>query len=71
MSEHERDGRRFDGVREALIALKQGEIVAEEIRDRYGDVDGVERSIAVARAKRDQCMSDEGLDAKVSIDLAD
>lgn len=71
MSKHAAGGRRFDSVREALIAFKEGDIDAEDVRDLYGDVDGVERSIAVSRAKRNRSMSDEELNEKVSVDLGD
>lgn len=71
MSKHVVGGRRFNGVEEALIAFKEEEIDAENVRDLYGDVDGIERSIAASRAKRNRSMSDEELEDKVSIDLDD
>jgi SpoVK/Ycf46/Vps4 family AAA+-type ATPase len=58
----------FDGVREALIGFKEGEIEAEVVCDLYADMDGIDRSIAVARAKREQTMSDEDLDEMVCVD---
>lgn len=61
----------FDGVRDAIKACKRGEIDEEEVLDLYEDVDGIERSIAVARAKRNQSMSFEELDQKTSIDIDD
>lgn len=71
MSKYVTDERRFDGVQEALNAFKDGDIDAEEVRDLYGHVDGIERSIAVSRAKRNRSMSDEELDDKVSVDFDD
>lgn len=45
MSEH-------DKLSIALERLKRGEIDAETIRDNYSDVDGIEKSIAVAKSKK-------------------
>lgn len=68
MSEESVDGERFGGVREAIKAFKAGEIDADDVRNLYGDIAGIERSIAVARAKRNQSMSFEELDEKVKIE---
>lgn len=55
-------------VREALIAFQKEEISAEDVRNRYDDVDGIERAIAASRAKRNRSMSDEELDNLVELD---
>lgn len=57
-----------NSVREALIAFKDGEISAEDIRRQFSDVDDIERSIAAARAHRNRSMGDDELDDLVELD---
>lgn len=42
----------FDTVREALDAFKSGTVDESLVMRQFGDVPGIERSIAVARAER-------------------
>lgn len=62
----------FDSVREALDALKNGDISPGKVREKFGHVDGIERSISVATAKRNQDMAqeefEESFDAEFEMD---
>ncbi|WP_276270923.1 hypothetical protein [Haloarcula litorea] len=60
----------FDSVREALEALKRGEITAGEVREKFGHVDGIERSISVAIAKWNQDMTQEEFEDSFSAEFS-
>jgi len=57
-----------NSVREALIGFKKEELSAEDIRRQFGDMDGIERSIAAARAHRHRSIDDDELDDLVELD---
>ena len=42
----------FDSAQEALDAFRNGEIDADTVMREFGHIEGIERSIAVAKAKR-------------------
>lgn len=42
----------FESVQEALDAFRNGEIDADAVMREFGHIDGIERSIAVAKSKR-------------------
>lgn len=44
-------------IQDALDSLKEGDLSAEDVREEFGHVDGIERSIAVAVAKRENVKS--------------
>ncbi|MDS0259553.1 hypothetical protein NDI56_09125 [Haloarcula sp. S1CR25-12] len=52
MSEHATRNHQFDDVQVALDAFKSGAIGESLIMRQFGDVPGIERSIAVAKAER-------------------
>ncbi|WP_097008602.1 hypothetical protein [Haloarcula litorea] len=41
-------------VRNALDKIKRGEAEPDEVLEKYSHIDGIERSISVALAKREQ-----------------
>jgi len=41
-------------VREALQQVKRGETDPEDVLERFNHIDGIERSVSVAVAKREQ-----------------
>ncbi len=45
---------RVNEMRETLQQVKHGETDPDEVLERFNDVDGIERSISVAVAKREQ-----------------
>jgi hypothetical protein len=45
-------------VIEALDKLREGEIEADEVREMHSHIDGIERSISVAIAQREQTMDE-------------
>ncbi|GAB6880111.1 hypothetical protein JCM17823_23850 [Halorubrum gandharaense] len=49
----------FDDVRDALDALAEGRVSAERVREEFGDVDGIGRSISVAVGQRERRITDE------------
>jgi len=63
----------FDTPQDALDAFKRGEIDEETVRYQFDEVDGIDRSIAVARAKRINTKSREEVaetvTAGIDIDL--
>ncbi|SNZ12344.1 hypothetical protein SAMN06269185_1636 [Natronoarchaeum philippinense] len=60
----------FESVDEALEALKDGETTASKVREQYGHVDGIERSISVALAKRNQDMTQEVFEDSFSAEFS-
>ncbi|WP_436932670.1 hypothetical protein [Halosimplex halobium] len=60
----------FESVDEALEALKDGETTASKVREQYGHVDGIKRSISVALAKRNQDMTQEEFEDSFSAEFS-
>ncbi|WP_135366307.1 hypothetical protein [Halosimplex halophilum] len=62
-------GDQFETLREELAALRRGVLDADDIRGRYGETEEIERSIAAARARRIQALTEEELDSLHSVKL--
>lgn len=50
---------RVNEVRNALNKIKRGEAEPEEVLETYSHIDGIERSVSVALAKREQDMDED------------
>ena len=59
----------FDSVEDALDAVRSGSATVEEVKEEFSHVDGIERSVAVARATRNNRENNRGEDAEEHIDF--